>query len=142
MNQDFINLLDEMKEIHERKSHDYAKESDSYSNFRESATIAGVDVPTSFFVLIGTKISRLRNLIASGKNAKNESLIDSAKDLTVYCALLTSFLVKEERDLRDVERNFGPDTMYTIPPDTQKHLDSIDKGIKSTLYREDDDVPF
>ena len=125
MNQDFINLLDEMKEIHEKKAHDYAKETDPYSNFRESAQTAGTNVETTFFVLIGTKISRLRNLIASGKNAKNESLIDSAKDLTVYCALLTSFLVKEERIAEDLQRNFN----------------NVISSVKNYEVK-DDDVPF
>src|SRR3990172_12679304 len=43
-NPKFHKLLTQMQEMHERKSHDYAKNSNPYSNFEEAAACAGCTV--------------------------------------------------------------------------------------------------
>jgi hypothetical protein len=87
----FNSLLREMYELHEKKNHDYAKDGDPYSNFKEAAAAAGCSVDTVFQVLIGIKQARLRELLASGKTAQNESVQDSRMDLAMYAALWASY---------------------------------------------------
>lgn len=87
----FEQLLNDMRELHSRKNHDYAKDSNPYSNFEEAAEMAGCSVDTVFRVMIGIKLARLKELLGSGKDAQNESVQDSRMDLTMYCALWTSY---------------------------------------------------
>lgn len=94
-NPHFHMLLDEIRILHDKKSHDYATDSNVFSNFEESAQVAGVTVEQAFLVLIGTKLSRLKQLLTSGKAPNNESVVDSYKDLTNYCAILTSYSMKK-----------------------------------------------
>ena len=98
----FEQLLGDMRELHARKNHDYAKDSNPYSNFEEAAVVAGCSVETVFRVLIGIKLARLNELIASGKTAQNESVQDSRMDLTMYCALWTSYTMPLSYDDRQL----------------------------------------
>jgi hypothetical protein len=75
-------LLDEMRALHDRKSHDYAEDGNPYSNFEFAAQLAegftGVDAV--FAVLMGIKLARLRELTAKGKTPNNESIEDTRRD--------------------------------------------------------------
>jgi|SRR5947209_19360842 len=97
-NKNFLSLLEKMKEIHEKKSEDYSAHG-FYLNFEQSATIASWfkdPVDKSFATLIGTKLSRLGNLLSSTKEPNNESVEDTFLDLTVYCGLWASY--RKERE--------------------------------------------
>jgi hypothetical protein len=120
-NQIYLNLLNEMKEIHEKKSHDYAKDSDYYSNFKEAAQFAGVTVEQVFLVMLGIKASRFRNLTENGKVPNNEGIEDTLKDLTVYCALLTSYRLSKQV----VDKPFDYDRVRMCQC---KHLESAHHG--------------
>ncbi|MCK7507728.1 MAG: hypothetical protein MZV70_29220 [Desulfobacterales bacterium] len=75
-----------------RKGHDYANDRDAFVNFETSANVAGIKPEQSCLVLIGTKLSRIRELIGSGKAPNHESLEDSVVDLGCYVALLYGIL--------------------------------------------------
>jgi len=90
-NPKFDAVLAAMAEIHQKKNHDYAKDSNPYSNFEGAAATAGCSVDTVFMVLMGIKMERLRELLTSGKDAQNESVQDSRMDLAVYAALWASY---------------------------------------------------
>lgn len=90
-NPKFAALLEDMAALHARKNHDYAKDDNPYSNFEEAATFAGCSVDTVFQVLLGIKFARLRELLASGKTAQNESVQDTRIDATMYAALWASY---------------------------------------------------
>jgi hypothetical protein len=90
-NPKFHAFLAEMAQIHDKKSHDYAKDSNFYSNFEEAAATAGISVDAVFMTLIGVKLARLRELMASGKIPNEESLYDTRLDLAVYTALWASY---------------------------------------------------
>lgn len=94
-NPKFDKLLQQMADLHEKKNHDYADEN-PYSNFEGAAAIVGCDVDTIFRALIGIKLERLRVLLSSGKTPNNESVQDSRMDLTMYCALWTSYHLEED----------------------------------------------
>lgn len=83
--------LEKMRKIHEAKNHDYAKDTNPYSNFEETARFAGVTVDQVFRVMIGTKLSRLNELLAAGKEPNNESIQDTRDDLSVYACLYASY---------------------------------------------------
>lgn len=89
-NPEFEDILKEMLEIHNKKSHDYAMDTNVYSNFEFAASTAGVKVIQTFLVLIGVKLARLGQLIA-GKEPKNESLSDTLLDLCTYCVIMYAY---------------------------------------------------
>ena len=91
-NAKFDQLLAKMGEVHDRKNHDYASDSNPYSNFEEAAAFAGITVDQGFAYLIGIKQARLKELTSKGKEPKNESLADTRLDLAVYAALRASYV--------------------------------------------------
>lgn len=91
VNPKFNSALEKMKQIHDKKSQDYANDANRYQNFEEAAATAGCSVDTVFAVLIGVKLARLRELLKSNKEAQNESIQDSRLDLAVYATLWLSY---------------------------------------------------
>lgn len=92
-NPQLMELLDQIKAIHEKKSKDYSAVG-LYENFERSAQLAewfDDPIDKSFVVLIGTKLARLATLLNSGSGPQNESVHDSFLDLTTYCALWSSY---------------------------------------------------
>lgn len=104
----YSEILSKMKTLHENKSHDYAQDSNVFSNFEIAGNLAshfkdGTD--RAFVVLIGVKIARLSELL-SGKTPKNESIEDTFIDLANYCAIWGSYRIKRARIVEDcVERH-------------------------------------
>lgn len=90
----FQSVLDQMAEVHDRKNEDYADNGNPYSNFENTAQVAGIDVGTVFQVLIGIKVERLRQL-TSGKDPNFESKQDTILDLANYAALWLSYERRE-----------------------------------------------
>lgn len=89
----FSALLDEMRELHFAKNHDYAQDGNPYSNFCQAAEVAagfsGIDAV--FATMIGVKLARLRELTSAGKTPNNESIDDTRKDLAMYATLWASY---------------------------------------------------
>ena len=81
----------------ERKSHDYANDGDVLKNFKESSKIASITPVQSILVLVGTKISRLTELVTTEKISKNESVEDTILDLINYLLLLKA-MIEEQRE--------------------------------------------
>lgn len=96
-------ILSKMKTLHENKSHDYAQDSNVFSNFEIAGNLASHfkdPVDNSFVNLIGVKIARLSELL-SGKTPKNESIEDTFIDLANYCAIWGSYRIKRARFIDD-----------------------------------------
>lgn len=96
-NPEFLQLLEKIKETHEKKSHDYAQDTNVFSNFEFAGQIQALfNNPTdkSFAVLIGVKLARLGELIGKGKEARNESIEDTFLDLACYAAIWGSMHMK------------------------------------------------
>jgi hypothetical protein len=87
----FKQILDEMLELHERKSSDYAQDANVYSNFERCARDAGISVDKVFRVFKSVKLARLDELMDSGKKAKNESIEDTLLDDCVYSVLRLAY---------------------------------------------------
>lgn len=92
-------LMREAMTLCDTKSHDYAQDGDTHSNFRYAAAVAAPfpDRYKPYAVLIGIKLARLAELL-SGKSPKHESLWDSFKDLVNYGALMGARW-REEKEL-------------------------------------------
>lgn len=86
----FYDLLKEMAETHDKKSHDYASNSSPFANYKFAGMMSKVfnDPDDSGFLgRIGEKIYRLANLENSGKQALNESIEDTEKDIATIIVL-------------------------------------------------------
>lgn len=86
----FYNLLEEMAEIHDRKSHDYASDDNPFGNYHFAGTLSKLfnnPEDAGFLGRIGEKLYRLANIENSGKTPKNELIEDTEKDLAVIMTL-------------------------------------------------------
>lgn len=95
-NEAFNKLIDEIKNLHDAKSHDYATSHDPLANLRRCASF-GVDPVRGVLVRMSDKWGRLEQL-AGGKTPKNESMRDTLIDNAVY-SLLAVVLLDEQGSL-------------------------------------------
>lgn len=87
-------LLAGMKEIMDRKGHDYSTSTDRFSNFEFSGMLASIAADNglrgpdlAFIQLIATKMARIIELRGHGKVAKNEPIVDTLVDAANYFLL-------------------------------------------------------
>ena len=93
----FYELLDEMKEVHNAKRHDYANKADVFKNFRLSE-MGGIPAWKGCAVRIGDKFSRLMSFLKQEElKVKDESIRDTLIDLANY-ALICAILYDEEKE--------------------------------------------
>ncbi len=92
----FYELLDGLRELHNRKNHDYAGADDPLRNFRKCEAWGLKDFK-GCFVRMGDKYSRIEEFLKQGVlQVKDETVIDTARDLAVY-ALLFIILFEESQ---------------------------------------------
>lgn len=83
----FESVLDEMKELHAKKNKDYG--SAFHKSFEEFGVTAGV-------VRLNDKMERVKSLVKNGKaEVKDESILDTLKDLASYAVMLYVELKKQ-----------------------------------------------
>lgn len=91
-----MQILENIKIIHERKNADYSASNKAFENFQRSAILSSWfndDRDKAFVVLIGTKLARLATLLnkaGHGATPNNESIDDTFLDLATYCILWAS----------------------------------------------------
>lgn len=86
----FYDLLEEMAETHDRKSHDYASNNNPFGNYHFAGQLSKLfDNPldAGFIGRIGEKLYRLANLENSGQIPVNETIEDTEKDICVIVTL-------------------------------------------------------
>jgi hypothetical protein len=88
----FVELIEEIKRLHETKNEDYAEDADPLSNLRECEAM-GVPAFKGVLVRLTDKWSRIKRL-ANGRKPNHESLRDSLVDNAVY-SLLAVILLDE-----------------------------------------------
>jgi hypothetical protein len=81
----FHEILNELGELHDRKSKDYGRGDDPFANVRASEDW-GVESWVGAMIRGCDKVKRLQSLIANGK-LENESAEDSLRDLAVYAVI-------------------------------------------------------
>jgi hypothetical protein len=89
--QSFYNLLQEMAELHDRKSHDYASNEDPFGNYHFAGQMAAMFAyspeDAGFVGRLAEKLYRIKNLETSGRNPINESITDTERDIAVIVTL-------------------------------------------------------
>lgn len=93
---EYLNLLQDMASLHERKNAGYAgNTNDPWSNFRESEDF-GVPAWKGALIRMSDKYSRIKSLVSNPNNEQvGESLEDTLMDLSAY-ALIVLCLRREE----------------------------------------------
>lgn len=94
----FFKLLDEMRELHIKKSSDYGLGEDHLSNLRVSQDF-GIPPWVGAVLRLNDKLTRIKALCQKGSLA-NESVEDSLLDIAAY-ALLALILKKEKDNDKD-----------------------------------------
>ena len=94
----FNKLLDEIKEIHANKNHDYATNEDSLSNLKLCKTLIGIPSWIGCVVRMLDKVSRVAEFARKGElKVKSENIRETFIDLAVY-SLLCVILMEEEEE--------------------------------------------
>lgn len=96
MSKAFCDLLEQMREIHEKKEHDYAG-GVPFANFKVCEAM-GIKAWIGALVRMSDKMSRLMSFAKQGElKVKDESVEDTLLDMANY-ALLTLLLYREAKD--------------------------------------------
>ncbi len=91
-NERFYEIVKEICELHDKKNHDYAADTDPLSNFK-MVEAGGIEAWKGVGVRLTDKISRLLSFMKKGE-LKNEGIIDTFNDICVY-AILGRILYEE-----------------------------------------------
>ena len=97
---EFIEEVLTIVDLHSKKNTDYSKDTDPYSNFFAVEEI--VPAHLGVFVRMSDKWERMKNLRAKGEEnraVKEESLIDTARDLAVYALIFVSLLKRRKKEM-------------------------------------------
>ena len=92
---DYEAILEEARELVERKNNDYAGEKDFLANFR-MAEMMGLNPSTGVLLRISDKFARICQLVQKEANVPEESIHDTLIDLMNYSALMILCLKDEE----------------------------------------------
>lgn len=82
----FLNLLDEMRRLHESKSADYGSQDDPLANIRQGAEFVNIEHWRGCMVRIADKVQRLRTYCQTGRLV-HEGVRDTLLDLSAYSLL-------------------------------------------------------
>lgn len=96
----YLQILDQMRELHIKKDQDYAGDAKPFDNFRSSSEI-GIKPSTGAFIRLQDKFKRIQNLLMRenrgvGAAVADESIEDTLLDLASY-ALIVLTLRGEEK---------------------------------------------
>ena len=82
----FYEILEELRDLHDRKNNNYAEDSDPLSNLRECERM-GLPPYMGVFVRLGDKYSRIAELAKGKPDLVGESIFDTLKDNAIYSIL-------------------------------------------------------
>ena len=93
----FYEILDVIKELHDKKRHDYGANEDIFANFRLSE-LSSISALQGSVVRMGDKYARISNFIKKGEfKFKEEGIKDTLMDMAIY-SLITMILFEEEEE--------------------------------------------
>jgi hypothetical protein len=82
----FLELLEEVRQLHLSKSQDYGSSSDPLANIRQGAEFVGIEAWRGCMVRIADKVQRLRTYCQTGRLV-HEGVRDTLLDLSAYSLL-------------------------------------------------------
>jgi len=103
----FYALLQEMAELHDRKSHDYASDNNPSGNYHFAGQLSQLfnnPMDAGFVGRLGEKLYRLANLENDRKIPVNETIEDTEKDIAVIVMLWMA----DRKDRRSKHRPAPP----------------------------------
>ena len=119
---DYYKLLQEMAEMHDKKSHDYATNDDPYGNYKFAGRLANLfshsPDDAGFVGRLGEKIFRLAVLEGNKLSPRNESIADTETDI---CVLVTLWMTMRR------EKRAKAGAVFTTPQ-TQMNLPTINQN--------------
>ena len=93
----FYEILDVIKELHDKKRHDYGANEDIFANFRLSE-LSGITAWKGSVVRMGDKYARISNFIKKGEfKFKEEGIKDTLMNMAIY-SLITMILFEEAEE--------------------------------------------
>ena len=123
------NFYAKRMEVMHAKSLDYASDRDVLDNFKNVAAIVGVTPAQQCLSLITVKVSRIGNILSSGKTPSNEALEDSVLDMANYTDLLYC-LLKEENVKEDfLSKLKGFEAISDLTPHVVDFVNSDNKEL-------------
>lgn len=93
----FLRVIDEIKAVHIKKSHDYGEPKDPLANIRNGAEIVGIEPWRGCVIRIADKMQRIRSYCREGKLA-NEGFEDALLDLASYAIIALVMFREGNRD--------------------------------------------
>lgn len=93
----FLELLQEMRRLHESKSADYGSEDDPLANIRQGADFVNIEPWRGCMVRIADKVQRLRTYCRTGRLV-HEGVRDTLLDLSAYSLLAIVLFDEGKRD--------------------------------------------
>jgi hypothetical protein len=136
-NPKFDALLEEIRQLHEHKNHDYSEDRDPLSNLRSCQKL-GVTPFMGVLIRMTDKWARIEQLV-QGKTPKNESVRDSLIDLAVYGllgVLLLDELVAQWEQERAGDKVPQRRVVEVPPPPPPTRYDAIDPSSYPSLAAE------
>lgn len=82
----FLELLEELRQLHLSKSQDYGSESDPLANIRQGAEFVGIEPWRACLVRVADKVQRLKTFCKTGRLV-HEGVRDTLLDLSAYSLL-------------------------------------------------------
>lgn len=92
---EFLALLDELRDLHLRKTLDYGVDEDALANIRSSADVVNMPAWAGCILRISDKMHRLKAYFRRGK-VEFDGLSDTLKDIACY-AVIAEVLRREEQ---------------------------------------------
>jgi len=133
----FYSLLEEMAETHDRKSHDYASNSNPYGNYYFAGMLSTLfshsEQDAGFIGRIGEKVYRLANLESSQKMPSNESIEDTERDIAVITCLWMAS--RRERRAQPNKLNYELFDLIKMMPNSQLNQ-LLQYGLELKVARE------
>lgn len=94
---EFVDVLDEIKDLHLRKTLDYGVDEDALSNIRESAEVVNMPAWAGAILRISDKMHRLKAFFRRGR-CEFDGVEDTLKDIASYAAIALVLHREESAD--------------------------------------------
>ena len=93
---EFLDVLDELKQLHLRKTMDYGVDEDALSNIRSSADVVNMPAWAGCILRISDQMHRLKAFFRRGR-CEFDGVEDTLKDIACYAAIAL-VLYREQND--------------------------------------------
>jgi hypothetical protein len=94
---EFLEVLDELRALHLRKTMDYGVEEDALSNIRSSADVVNMPAWAGCILRISDKMHRLKAFFRRG-TCEFDGVEDTLKDISCYAAIALVLYREEQGD--------------------------------------------